>query len=98
MKGSIFALLGMIACSCATASGTSPRLSEGFFVNGYDSNSLIDIERRQYPGVVTSVQKALSIEEVKPQVNPAAKWIKLTYGPYKIKAQNVMGINSIYYQ
>jgi hypothetical protein len=36
-----------------------------------------------------SVRSALKIEEIKPLRNPQAKRIRLTYGPYKIRAANV---------
>jgi hypothetical protein len=37
----------------------------------------------------TESQKALAIEEIKPLLNPAAKRLKVTYGPYKIKGKDV---------
>ena len=37
----------------------------------------------------SSVQDPLSIEEIKPITNPAAKRLRLTYGPYKIKGKDV---------
>jgi hypothetical protein len=35
------------------------------------------------------VRKAYKVEEIAPKRNPAAKRVRLTYGPYRIKAANV---------
>jgi hypothetical protein len=36
-----------------------------------------------------SIIQATKIEELKPKINPQAKRIKITYGPFKIKGLEV---------
>lgn len=47
------------------------------------------LDKRQLVKPPTESQKALVIEEMKPVLNPAARRVKLTYGPYKIKGKEV---------
>jgi hypothetical protein len=48
-----------------------------------------EIEKRQAENLPTPFQKALAIEEIKPLTNPTAKRLRMTYGPYKIKGNEV---------
>jgi hypothetical protein len=44
-------------------------------------------------GLLTpETQRAMRIEEIQPKVNPSAKRIRLTYGPFKIGVPNVSSL------
>lgn len=38
------------------------------------------------------VRKAYKVEDIKPKRNPEAKRVRITYGPYKVKAANVSSV------
>jgi hypothetical protein len=64
---------------------------EGLKIPGFDISQIAkSLPKGGLAGLLRpTVKKAYKIEEMKPQVNPQAKRIKITYGPYKIRAANV---------
>jgi hypothetical protein len=78
---SVLALSSLVALSHAAALGM---LCSRLVLCPY-SNDLPD--KRQFHPTVS--QKAIAVEEIKPVLNPSAKRVKLTYGPYKIKGKDV---------
>jgi hypothetical protein len=71
--------------------GSSPLNFDAFKIPGLD---IQNIAKSMPKGGLSSlmnpgIRKAAKIEEMEPKINPNAKRLKLTYGPYKIRAANV---------
>jgi hypothetical protein len=79
------------------ADGLFPGL-QGLKIPGFDLSQIAkSLPKGGLAGLLKpEVKKAYKIEEMKPLVNPQAKRIKITYGPYKIRAANVSSFVSLF--
>jgi hypothetical protein len=97
-------VISTVALLALSANAAVVRRQEGGFkipglenfpkIPGFDISSIAkSLPKGGLAGLLNpTVLKAMKIEEIPPKRMPDAKRIRLTYGPYKIKAANVSPI------